>query len=48
VLRDSARGKFLSLNDDDVVLLELLDGRRTLDELVREAESRLGGAGSPT
>ncbi len=45
VLRDSARGKFLSLNDDDVVLLELLDGRRTLDELVREAESRLGGAG---
>jgi len=45
VLRDSARGKFLSLNDDGVELLELLDGRRTLDELVREAESRLGEAG---
>jgi putative peptide zinc metalloprotease protein len=45
VLRDLVGEKFLRLSDDDAALLELLDGRRTLAELVREAESRLGDSG---
>jgi putative peptide zinc metalloprotease protein len=45
VLRDLTGGKFLGLTDEEAALLDLLDGRRSLAELVREAESQLGGAG---
>jgi putative peptide zinc metalloprotease protein len=42
VLRDLRSGKFLRLDDDDGRLLELLDGRRTLPELLEEAGRREG------
>jgi len=45
VLRDLVGEKFLSLTDDDAALLGLLDGSRSLAELVRDAERRLGAAG---
>jgi len=46
VLRDLVGEKFLALNDDDAALLGLLDGTRSLAELVREAEHRLGATGA--
>jgi pSer/pThr/pTyr-binding forkhead associated (FHA) protein/Zn-dependent protease len=45
VLRDLVGEKFLSLTDDDAALLGLLDGSRSLGDLVREAERRLGPGG---
>jgi putative peptide zinc metalloprotease protein len=46
VLRDLVGGKFLALSDDDAALVGLLDGTRSLAELVREAENRLGETGA--
>jgi putative peptide zinc metalloprotease protein len=46
VLRDLVGEKFLALDDDDAALLGLLDGTRSLAELVREAERRLGATGA--
>ena len=46
VLRDLVDGKFLALTDDDAALVGLLDGTRSLAELVREAEGRLGETGA--
>ena len=45
VLKDLRSGRFLRLADADAELLELLDGRRSLPDLVREAEARHGAAG---
>jgi putative peptide zinc metalloprotease protein len=42
VLHDLRSGKFLRVGDDDGRLLELLDGRRALPELLAEAERRDG------
>jgi Zn-dependent protease len=46
VLRDLVGEKFIALTDDDAALLSLLDGTRSLAELVREAETRLGANGA--
>jgi Zn-dependent protease len=46
VLRDLVGGKFLALTDDDAALVGLLDGTRSLAELVREAEGQLGDSGA--
>jgi putative peptide zinc metalloprotease protein len=46
VLRDLESNRFLRMSDADALLVELLDGRRSLAELVREAE-RLDGAAGP-
>jgi putative peptide zinc metalloprotease protein len=46
VLRDLESGRFLRMSYPDVELLRLLDGRRSVAELVREAEQRQGEAGS--
>jgi pSer/pThr/pTyr-binding forkhead associated (FHA) protein/Zn-dependent protease len=46
VLRDAVGGKFISLTDEGAELLRLLDGTRSLAELVREAEQRFGPTGS--
>jgi hypothetical protein len=45
VLRDLARDGYLRLSDSDAQLLELLDGSRSLVDLIGEAEQRFGGAG---
>jgi putative peptide zinc metalloprotease protein len=45
VLRDLARDGYLRLSDNDAQLLELLDGTRSLVDLIGEAERRFGGAG---
>ncbi len=45
VLRDLRGGRIVRFSDEEAQLLELLDGRRPLDELAREAERRLGAAG---
>jgi putative peptide zinc metalloprotease protein len=45
VLKDLRNGKLVSLADGDAGLLQLLDGRRPLSELTREAERQLGAAG---
>jgi putative peptide zinc metalloprotease protein len=45
VLRDLSRHGYLRLSDNDAQLLELLDGTRSLVDLVGEAERRFGGAG---
>src|SRR3954468_2057335 len=42
VLRDLRSDKFLRLSDDDGRLLELLDGRRSVVELMRVAQERFG------
>jgi putative peptide zinc metalloprotease protein len=47
VLKDLVSGKFVRMPDDDARLLRLLDGRRSLGELVRDAERELGPAGAP-
>jgi putative peptide zinc metalloprotease protein len=45
VLKDLRSGRLVRLADADAELLALLDGTRSLPELVREAERRLGGSG---
>ena len=44
VLRDLRRGAFLRLDDDDAQLFELLDGTRSLGELIGERPSSASGA----
>jgi putative peptide zinc metalloprotease protein len=46
VLRDLSRDSYLRLSDEDARLLELLDGSRSLVDLVGEAEQRFGAAGA--
>jgi putative peptide zinc metalloprotease protein len=45
VLRDLRGGRIVRFSDEEAGLLELLDGRRPLDEVAREAERQLGAAG---
>jgi putative peptide zinc metalloprotease protein len=45
VLKDLADGRFARLADRDVHLLELLDGKHSIGDLVREAEQRVGPSG---
>src|SRR5215218_213652 len=46
VLRDLEREGYLRLSDNDAQLLELLDGTRSLVDLVGAAEQRFGASGS--
>jgi hypothetical protein len=46
VLRDLEREGYLRLSDNDAQLLELLDGTRSLVDLIGEAEQRFGAGGS--
>jgi putative peptide zinc metalloprotease protein len=46
VLKDLERGVFMRMPDDEAALFQLLDGRRSLPELVAEAERRFGGGGT--
>jgi putative peptide zinc metalloprotease protein len=46
VLRDLVSDRFLRMSDGDAQLFELLDGRHSLGDLVREAE-RVDGAAGP-
>jgi putative peptide zinc metalloprotease protein len=45
VLRDVRDGRLVRMSDSDAELLEQLDGRRSLPELIGEAERRLGPTG---
>jgi putative peptide zinc metalloprotease protein len=45
VLRDLEADRFLRMSDEDAELFQLVDGRHSVPELVREAEERLGPAG---
>jgi putative peptide zinc metalloprotease protein len=45
VLRDLSREGYLRLSDNDAQLLELLDGTRSLVDLIGEAEQRFGASG---
>ncbi len=45
VLRDLSSDRFLRMSDADAELFQLIDGRRSLPELIREAEQRSGAAG---
>jgi putative peptide zinc metalloprotease protein len=45
VLRELRGGAFLRLHADDAMLFELLDGRRSVVELLAEAERMIGPAG---
>ena len=45
VLRDLEANRFLRMSDEDAELFQLVDGRHSLPELVREAEQRFGPAG---
>jgi putative peptide zinc metalloprotease protein len=45
VLKDLTGAKFVRLSDVDAQLLELIDGQRSLSDLVRAAELRLGEDG---
>jgi pSer/pThr/pTyr-binding forkhead associated (FHA) protein/Zn-dependent protease len=45
VLRDLASDRFLRLSDADAELLQLLDGTRSMPELIRESERRSGETG---
>jgi putative peptide zinc metalloprotease protein len=47
VLRDLRNKKFLRLSDDDAQLLGLLDGRRSLQDLLEAAEERIGASAPP-
>ena len=47
VVRDLRSESFLRVSDSDAHLLELLDGTRSLADLVAEAESAFGAAGAP-
>jgi pSer/pThr/pTyr-binding forkhead associated (FHA) protein len=46
VLEDRRSERFVRLGDEDAQLVGLLDGRRTLQELMAEATRRLGPAGA--
>jgi putative peptide zinc metalloprotease protein len=46
VLRDLRGGKIVRFSDDDAALLQLLDGRRSTQMLMREAERRFGAPGA--
>ncbi len=46
VLRDLERDGFLRLSDNDAALFELLDGSRSLVDLINECEQRFGPTGS--
>jgi putative peptide zinc metalloprotease protein len=46
VLRDLSRDGYLRLSDNDAQLFELLDGSRSLVDLIGEAEQRFGATGS--
>ena len=46
VLRDLKSNKFRRMDDTDAALFELLDGTRSLVDLIGEAERRLGPGGS--
>src|SRR5215218_5292834 len=45
VLRDLSRDGYLRLSDNDALLFELLDGTRSLVDLIGEAEQRFGPTG---
>jgi pSer/pThr/pTyr-binding forkhead associated (FHA) protein len=45
VIKDLRSGRFLRLSESDSNLVQLLDGSRSLPDLVREAEGRLGPEG---
>jgi putative peptide zinc metalloprotease protein len=45
VLKDLASGAFVRMSEDDVRLLRLIDGSRSLADLVRESERALGAQG---
>jgi len=45
VLRDLRRGTFVRMSDDDASLFDLLDGERSLHDLVAEATARVGPNG---
>ena len=47
VLKDLRSDRFLRLSDNDAKLFELLDGSRSLVDLIGEAEQRFGSAGAP-
>lgn len=47
VLKDLNRNTFLRLSDNDAGLFELIDGSRSLADLIGEAERRFGPAGAP-
>ena len=47
VLRDGPSGRLVRLGDADGRLLELVDGRRSVSDLMREAERRAGAEGPP-
>jgi putative peptide zinc metalloprotease protein len=46
VLRDLERDGFLRLSDNDAALFEMLDGSRSLVDLINECEQRFGPTGS--
>jgi pSer/pThr/pTyr-binding forkhead associated (FHA) protein/Zn-dependent protease len=46
VLRDLSRDGYLRLSDSDAQLFELLDGTRSLVDLIGESEQRFGASGS--
>jgi putative peptide zinc metalloprotease protein len=46
VLRDLREGTFLRMSEHDAQLVELLDGKRTVAELLVEASNRLGPSGA--
>ena len=46
VLRDLRTNAFVRIDDEDARLLRLLDGRRTIGELLAEATTLLGAAGA--
>jgi putative peptide zinc metalloprotease protein len=45
VLKDLVRDSFVRMSDEDARLLRLVDGRRSLADLVREAERQFGPSG---
>ncbi len=47
ILKDLNRNTFLRLSDNDASLFELIDGSRSLADLIGEAEQRFGAAGAP-
>jgi len=46
VLKDERDGNIVRMGDEEAALLQLLDGRRDVGELVAEAEQRLGPGGA--
>jgi putative peptide zinc metalloprotease protein len=47
ILKDLNSNRFLRLSDNDASLFELIDGSRSLADLIGEAEQRFGAAGAP-